>query len=507
MKKILLVNWDNYPNSTTGGVYAWEKALIDNMTEYEFIVVNLLSNPGVNGKYTVPRHVTRVIDLPLFGCYRQEEFQKKVNYSLFLKILRTTGKVVKRKFLPLYEEFLDNVFSNNCDYKKLSDIIFRLHKFLIIYDAKKCIESNCSWDAFVSRINNDRLYKEVSLKNAHFIFQIIQRVIQIFSIEVPQVDMIHCSLSWFPAIVAVFAKKESNCPVMITEHGVAFRDLLLYHSTYLYDGPSNILWKFFSGNIIRAIYSTADVVTPVCYANAKWEEILGADPSKISVLYNGINTEKYRPIEIVPKRAIAITSPVVRPTVVYVGRVEILKDVMNLIQSIKYVKEQIPNVLCLIYGISTDLDYSMQCTEMVRSLNLDENIKFMGNTREPEKAYNTADVIVLSSIAEGFPYSIIEAMACKKVVVSTDVGGVREALGDCGLLVRSRHPHDLAIAIAKLLGDKELRDELGSKAERRVSENFTIGQSIMQYKKRYSELIRLYEGYDRNNELSLAKYR
>ena len=50
-------------------------------------------------------------------------------------------------------------------------------------------------------------------------------------------------------------------------------------------------------------------------------------------------------------------------------------------------------------------------------------------------------------------------MACKKAVVSTDVGGVGEALEECGVLLRSRPPHDLADAIVKLLMDKRLRDE------------------------------------------------
>ena len=505
MKKVLLVNWDNYPNNPTGGVYAWEKALIDNMTDYEFIVVNLLSNPSANGEYTVPSHVTRVIDVPLFGCYRHEEFYKEKNQSLFSKILRTRRSIVKQGFVPLYKEFLDNIFSDSCDYGKLSDVVFKIHKFLLRYDAKKCIDSYYSWDLFVNQIKKDRLYGEVSLKDAHFVFQIIQRIIQILSINIPKVDIIHCSLAWFPAIVAVFAKKESNCPVMVTEHGVAFRDLLLYHSSYLYDGPSNILWKFFSSNIIRTIYSIADIITPVCYANAKWEENLGADPSKINVLYNGINTQKYRPMEISREKSITIIAP--RPTVVYVGRVEILKDVMNLIQSIKYAKEQISDIMCLIYGISTDLDYSMQCIDLVKSLELEENIKFRGNTREPEKVYNAADVIVLSSIAEGFPYSIIEAMACKKAIVSTDVGGIREALGGCGLLVRSRHPHGLANAIVKVLTDKDLRNELGAAAAKRVSENFTVEQSIVQYRKKYNDLISSYGKCYNNNNGTLTEYR
>jgi hypothetical protein len=41
MKKVLMINWDSYPNISSGGIYSWEKALIDNMPDYEFIIFNL----------------------------------------------------------------------------------------------------------------------------------------------------------------------------------------------------------------------------------------------------------------------------------------------------------------------------------------------------------------------------------------------------------------------------------------------------------------------------------
>ncbi len=50
LKKVLLINWDCYPNITTGGVYTWTKALVDAMSDYEFIVLNEISNPNANGK-------------------------------------------------------------------------------------------------------------------------------------------------------------------------------------------------------------------------------------------------------------------------------------------------------------------------------------------------------------------------------------------------------------------------------------------------------------------------
>ncbi len=482
MKKVLLVNWDSYPNVMSGGVYSWEKILVESMTDYEFAVVNLLSNPNVNGRFSVPPHVKQVIDIPLFGSNRYEEFYKEEGRPLLDKIARTSDGVIRGEFMPLFQEFLASMFSNECDPAQLSQLIFQLHRFLTAYDSKKCMESPLAWEAFIEQLERDPLYREMTMKEALTAFQIIQRNLQILSLEIPKVDLVHCSLAWFPAMIAISAKMEYGCPIMITEHGVAFRELLLYYNAYLRDEPSNIFWKLFSANVVRAVYSMADVIAPVCYANARWEESLGVDPAKIKVIYNGVDTDKFRPMEIARSDA--------RPTVACIGRVDVFKDIVNLIQSIRYVKEQVPDVQCLIYGASTDLEYSLRCVNMAKALGLEDNVRFMGKVKDPEAAYNASDVVVISSITEGFPFAIIEAMACGKGIVATDVGGIREALEGCGLMVRSSHPQELATAIAKLLQDEKLRSSLGAAALKRAKEGFTLEQSLGHYREQYERLMR-----------------
>lgn len=494
--KVLLINWDNYPNNSVGGVYAWEKILVDSLTDFEFVVANIVSNPNVSGIYKIPAHVTKIIDVPLFGSFRYEEFYEEK--GLFTRIMRTTSYTIDNIFSPLFEQLLQNLFSRRCDHKLLSEAIYQLHDLFLRFDVRKCIENPLAWDKYIEVLSNDSLFRNVSMSDARFVFQLVQRLVQILSIKIPKVDLVHCSLAWIPSIIAIIAKTESNCPVIVTEHGVAFRDLALYHSTYFSNGASSILWKVFSSNLMRAVYSIADVITPVCYANAVWEENLGAAKSKIKVLYNGIDTNKFRPLDDPShsdeKNITDGSSDQPRaPTVVYVGRVEILKDVMNLIQSMKYVQESIPDVQCLIYGISTDLDYSLLCLDTVTKLGLDNNIKFMGKTTQPEKVYSIADIVVLSSIAEGFPYSIIEAMACRRPIVATDVGGIREALEGCGLLVRSRHPFELGNAIITLLKNRDLREQFASAAFKRVHERFTVDQCISTYRNEYNYWINAYK--------------
>ena len=481
MKKVLIINWDCYPNFATGGVYTWTKTLIDSMHDYEFVVINQLSNPNSNGVYTIPKNVTSVIEVPIFGATRYEEFCKRDDL-LQARILRTTQNVIKEKFIPLYQEFMKSVLSDRCNTQTLVDVILQLHDLLIKYDAKKCLEHPLTWDIFIDLLNKEPIYSNMTFKESLTAFQLIQRNIQLLSIQVPKVDVIHCSLAWLPSLIAVYAKKESKCPVIITEHGVAFRELLLYYNAYLFDEPSKIFWKVFSHNIVRVVYSIADVITPVCEANKNWEMSLGADPSKIKVIYNGVNISRFKPMQVSRESD--------RPTVVTVARVDVFKDIVCLIQAIKYAKEQIPNILCLIYGTSSDLDYSLRCLKTVKDLQLEDHVKFMGGTKEPEKVYNAADIVAISSITEGFPFTIIEAMACGKAVVASDVGGVGEALDGCGLLVRSRRPYDLAQGMVRLLQDEKLRHQFEAAAVKKVHDEFTLDKCVDNFKKEYERLTR-----------------
>ena len=484
MGKVLLVNWDCYPNCTSGGVYTWTKTLIDNMPEWQFIVINQLSNPNCNANFSIPSNVIRVIEMPIFGTNRYEEFYND-SRSLVKKILNTSEKKIQKEFLPLYKEFLHTILSDDCDPNYLGEIIYKLHKFLIGHDSKKCFEHPQTWEIFMQKIMSDSLYCQMTLKDALVAYQLIQRNMQILSIEVEKVDIIHCSLAWLPSFIAVFVKKESNCPIIITEHGVAFRELLLYYNGYLYDEPSKIFWKVFSRNVVRTIYAAADLITPVCQANANWEQILGAPQSKIKVIYNGVDTNKFKPM--------GVPYDDQKYTVVCVARVDVFKDIICLVQAIKYAKESIPNIQCLIYGGALDLEYACRCVDAVKSLHLEDTVKFMGGTKEPQKAYNSGDVIVISSITEGFPFAVIEAMSCGKAVVASDVGGVKEALQDCGILVRSRRPHDLAGALVRLAKDPELREKLGKAAAKRATSEFTLLQSVDEFRNQYNSVIRDYK--------------
>ncbi len=118
--------------------------------------------------------------------------------------------------------------------------------------------------------------------------------------------------------------------------------------------------------------------------------------------------------------------------------------------------------------------------ERARWLGLEGDIKFLGMREDPENFYPALDVVALTSVNEGTPLTLIEAMANERAVVATDVGGVADLLGaidgaelrrgprawqvcERGLLVRARDAEAFAEALAHLVGRDELRAQMGAR--------------------------------------------
>jgi glycosyltransferase involved in cell wall biosynthesis len=100
-----------------------------------------------------------------------------------------------------------------------------------------------------------------------------------------------------------------------------------------------------------------------------------------------------------------------------------------------------------------------------------------------------ADVVAFASISEAFPYALIEAMLTTAAIVATDVGGVREALADTGLLVYPRDPVALAEAICILLRWPDGRARLGARARDRALRWFTEQRFVEAHRLSYARLV------------------
>jgi glycosyltransferase involved in cell wall biosynthesis len=136
-------------------------------------------------------------------------------------------------------------------------------------------------------------------------------------------------------------------------------------------------------------------------------------------------------------------------------------------------------------------EYTAACQALIKKLALEDNFILAGHHPEPHKLFLEGTISILTSISEGFPYTVLESMSCGIPVVATDVGGVHEALDEhCGFLCKPKNHEEIGSRVVELLQNKELRIKMGAAAREKVLQNFSIHHFIDRYKQIYIEAIK-----------------
>jgi glycosyltransferase involved in cell wall biosynthesis len=248
----------------------------------------------------------------------------------------------------------------------------------------------------------------------------------------------HAAMAGSCTLVAICAKLEHGAAFMLTEHGIYLREAYLAAAASSDSLFLKLLRLRFARRITELSYATADQISPCCDYNKRWELRLGAEPERVRTLYYGVDSTEFTPTE---------KSPSEKPSVVvWVGRINPLKDLRTLVESAKLVNVERPDVRFLLFGsaASEDEGYHQEILALRAQLGLEDTIIFRGYVAQPAAAYNEGDIVILSSLSEAFPFSILEAMLCAKPVVATAVGGIPEQIEGCGIAVEPRSPVAMA---------------------------------------------------------------
>jgi polysaccharide biosynthesis protein PelF len=118
---------------------------------------------------------------------------------------------------------------------------------------------------------------------------------------------------------------------------------------------------------------------------------------------------------------------------------------------------------------------------MHRQLGLGERFRFMGRTEDPHSVIRDADVVLMTSISEGMPMALLEAMAQARPVVATTVGGVPGVVKGCGLLAAPGDVHELASSVTTLLRNPSLARTLGLRGFERLHRRYTLSRCLGAY--------------------------
>lgn len=201
----------------------------------------------------------------------------------------------------------------------------------------------------------------------------------------------------------------------------------------------------------------------------------------IVTVHNGLD-----PPERVEAASLAELGIAGEPVVVCVGRLEPGKGQADLIEAIA----RLPKPTLLLVGRDIG-GHRGELERLAERLGVSERVVFAGSRADVLPLLAACAVVVLPSWTEGFPITPMEAMAVRRPVVATAVGGTGELVADgkTGLLVPSRDPAALARAIGSLLDDEELAARLGEQGHRRLRESFSEARMIERVLAIYEEAL------------------
>jgi glycosyltransferase involved in cell wall biosynthesis len=248
---------------------------------------------------------------------------------------------------------------------------------------------------------------------------------------------------------------------------------------------------------------------------AVWQEKVGSTSSDITIvathwlknlLMNDFNVE-YKQLTVVPyahdiaefRKQLDEQPPVITPPgkiiIVCPARLAFIKGHKTLLEALAKLRHQRTDWVCWLVG---DGNFRNNLKNMTIRLNLDQNVKFLGMQKNIHAILKQADICVLSSLQESFPYSIMEAQIAGKPVVVTDAGGLPEMVthGETGFISQKGNSEALYNNIRELLENEYLRKTMGSNAQKLAMENWDLKTMIIKTLAIYEQAIKIKEGGD-----------
>lgn len=209
----------------------------------------------------------------------------------------------------------------------------------------------------------------------------------------------------------------------------------------------------------------------------------GINGTRVVTLANGVDLQRFADVTPVDLAQVLGASGS-GPWLAVLGRLESVKGQAYLLECLALLRDQGVAFRCVLIGDGPERD---ALVEQVARLQLLESVWFAGFRREVPAWLAAIDVLVIPSRWEGLPMALLEAMALGKPVVAHAVGGIPDVVrdGQEGLLVSPQHPEQMVQALARLLGDVPLRQQMGARAQARVRAHFSAESLSRAYERLY----------------------
>ncbi len=232
----------------------------------------------------------------------------------------------------------------------------------------------------------------------------------------------------------------------------------------------------------------ADRIIAVSSAAADAFKDMKDRDKKLLVINNSLDMNKFKVTEDIRNELNISRDDMV---IGIVGQISRLKGHDVFLKAASIVLKKNKNVKFLIVGeVRRERDKGL-CEELINRLDLRENVIFAGFRNDIANVMSAIDILAFPTLKESFGRSAIEAMAQRKPVVASNVGGVPEIVidGKTGILVPPENAKELANGLLELINDKEKREDMGNEGLKVVREKFDIRDMMNRIENVYRELL------------------
>jgi glycosyltransferase involved in cell wall biosynthesis len=231
----------------------------------------------------------------------------------------------------------------------------------------------------------------------------------------------------------------------------------------------------------------------IAVSQARRDEMIAAriSESHISIIHNAIDTNVWSPgqsrNDLLAELGIEQSFPVVG----YVGRIMPEKDLVTWLRAAALVAEKYPLARFILVGDGRDGKTLHELKNLATKLGIADRVLFPGYRLNLLPFYSAFDIFALTSLHEGLPNCILEAMAMGIPVVTVDVGGAKELVsdGNSGYVLPQGDAYGLAQAILALTNNPELRAKMGQAGRTKVEREFSFSQRLRHIEDLYERLV------------------
>lgn len=465
--RIALISEGCYP-FVRGGVTTWCDQLIRGLPQHNFEIVTLLGVGTEPVVLEMPSNVTGLQRIPLWGPRRRDRVPRGLTKGEFEASFALVLSSLVRSYPGALSDFVSG--------------LRRLHQWAQGHDLHAALASQRATEMVIDHWLGGSDHSGVhpmSLRDALMITDLLEHSLRPLSQPAPRVDLCHPVSNGLPTLVAMMAQWTYGTPMVMSEHGVYLRERYLALADFAHGWPVKQVLLTFYRRLSEAGYAAAELIAPVNVFNQRWEVYGGADPDRIVTAYNGVD----------PQSFIEFPEPAV-PTIGWVGRIDPLKDLDTLVRGFATFRDKSPTCKLRLFGPvpAGNEGYARHIRDLVDQVGLSDAVTFEGPVSPVSAAYRASSVVALTSISEGLPYTVIEAMMSWRATVSSDVGGVAEVVGDTGLLFPARDPEEFSRACLTLMSDTSMRSSMATAGRVRATGMFDLDRMLSSFDSMYTDL-------------------